>query len=70
MIINVNFKNNILKYEFIFETKYNDLDHFDNNKKQNIKIINNKCHLYYSNNIKKINPDMIALIAIIIIFPF
>ncbi len=70
MIINVNFKNNILKYEFIFETKYNDLDHFDNNKKQNIKIINNKCQFIIPNNIKKINPDMMALIAIIIIFPF
>lgn len=70
MIINANFTNNILKYEFILESKYNDQNEFVNNKNQIIKLVNNHCKFIIPPYITKINADIIALIALIIIFPF
>lgn len=72
MIININFSKYKLNYEFILESKYNDLKKFIDKKGKQFFLHSHNCYfiLPYCINQNQIDNDLLSLVGILIVYPF
>jgi len=71
MIINYNFINNKLIYEFICEKEFGDKKNYTNiSNNREISLNQNHCYFIIPEILNNIHPDLIALSGILLIYPF